>query len=83
MIGATGLAATMPGLRMRNQGSKEKTADGIIHPCKKGDIFLISYSRKICRVFLAGKIAEQPPRLVSGVLRFVPKEISINMINIF
>lgn len=45
-------------------------------PLPEGDTFLISYSRKICRVFLARKIAEQAPRLVSGVLTLVPEETS-------
>lgn len=31
-----GLAANMPGLRMRNQGSGEKTADGIYLPLQEG-----------------------------------------------
>lgn len=47
-----------------------------ISPCKKGDIFLVSYPKRICRVFQARKTAEQSPRLASGVVTFVTEEIS-------
>lgn len=47
-----------------------------ISPCKKGDLFLISYPRRICRVFQTRNTAEQSPRLASGVVTSVTEKIS-------
>lgn len=46
-----------------------------VHPYKKGETFLISHPRWICRVLLAKRTAEQPTTLVI-FLTFVTEETS-------
>lgn len=61
LTGATALAATMPALRMRNQGSEEKTADGILHPCQRVILSLFLILGRSAEFFWLEKLQSRHP----------------------